>query len=259
MKIPKISVLMTIYNHENYLKYSINSILKQSFKNWELIAIDNGSTDNTKKILKSFRDKRIKKIFLKKNIGRTNCLNYGLDFCRGEYIAIQDSDDISLSLRLEKQLQSFNKNKDLYLVATNCQLVNEKNKIVKKEYINYKNKNLRELLYKNIIAHSTVMYKKSLISKVGKYPRNFKYAQDYAFYLKVFKKFKIFIIQDTLLKARLPHENSETFRVSKTKIMINEKLQLIKWSSNYLRPTTIEKLRLLIEYYITAIKKVILF
>ena len=49
MKIPKISVLMTIYNHENYLKYSINSILKQSFKNWELIAIDNGSTDNTKK------------------------------------------------------------------------------------------------------------------------------------------------------------------------------------------------------------------
>ena len=103
------------------------------------------------------------------------------------------------------------------------------------------------------------MYKKSLISKVGKYPRNFKYAQDYAFYLKVFKKFKIFIIQDTLLKARLPHENSETFRVSKTKIMINEKLQLIKWSSNYLRPTTIEKLRLFIEYYITAIKKIILF
>ena len=217
MKIPKISVLMTIYNHENYLKYSINSILKQSFKNWELIAIDNGSTDNTKKILKSFSDKRIKKIFLKKNIGRTNCLNYRLEFCRGEYIAIQDSDDISLSLRLEKQLQSFNKNKDLYLVATNCQLINEKNKIVKKEYINYKNKNLRELLYQNIIAHSTVMYKKSLISKVGKYPRNFKYAQDYAFYLKVFKKFKIFIIQDTLLKARLPHENSETFRVSKNK------------------------------------------
>ena len=64
MKIPKISVLMTIYNHENYLKYSINSILKQSFKNWELIAIDNGSTDNTKNI-KSFSDKRIKKNLFK--------------------------------------------------------------------------------------------------------------------------------------------------------------------------------------------------
>ena len=106
----KISVLMTIYNHENYLKYSFISILNQNYNDWELIAIDNGSTDNTKKILNSFKDKRIKKIFLKKNIGRTNCLNYGLDFCKGEFIAIQDSDDIALHGRLKKQLQYFNKN-----------------------------------------------------------------------------------------------------------------------------------------------------
>ena len=68
---------MTIYNHENYLKYSINSILKQSFKNWELIAIDNGSTDNTKKILKSFSDKRIKKIFLRKILEEQTVLIMG--------------------------------------------------------------------------------------------------------------------------------------------------------------------------------------
>ncbi len=88
MKTPKISVLMTIYNHDKYLKSSIKSILQQSFKNWELIAIDNGSTDNSKNILKSFQDRRIKKKFLKKNIGRTKCLNYGLDLCRGKFTFI---------------------------------------------------------------------------------------------------------------------------------------------------------------------------
>lgn len=109
MNKPKISVLMTIYNHENFLKHAIKSIINQSYKNWELIAIDNGSTDNSKKILKKFRHKNIKKKILKKNIGRTNCLNYGLRFCRGEYIAILDSDDVSEKSRFKKQVNEMEK------------------------------------------------------------------------------------------------------------------------------------------------------
>ena len=84
----KVSVLMTIYNHENYLKSSILSLLKQNYKNWELIAIENGSKDKSGLILKSFKDKRIKKKFLKKNIGRTKGLNFGLKFCKSKYIAV---------------------------------------------------------------------------------------------------------------------------------------------------------------------------
>ena len=66
MKKPIVSILMTIYNHENFLKKSINSVINQTFKNWELIAIDNGSEDNSKEILKKIREKRVKKIFKKK-------------------------------------------------------------------------------------------------------------------------------------------------------------------------------------------------
>ena len=74
---------MTVYNHQNYLNDSIKSILTQTYKNWELIIIDNGSTDFSKNYISKFQNKKIKKIYLKKNIGRTNCLNYGLKFCKG--------------------------------------------------------------------------------------------------------------------------------------------------------------------------------
>lgn len=257
MKTPKISVLMTIYNHDKYLKSSIKSILQQSFKNWELIAIDNGSTDNSKNILKSFQDRRIKKKFLKKNIGRTRCLNHGLDLCRGDYIAIQDSDDISFNNRLEKQYKLLSNSKELFLVSSNCQMIDEKNKIIEKKYMKYKIMNYRRLLFDNLIAHSTVMYKKNLIFKIGKYPKNFLYAQDYAFYLKVFKKFKIFISDESLLKARTPHINSETFRVSKTTLIINEQLKLLLWSLNNLNPTIKEKMIIFSKYLKLKLKKII--
>ena len=85
---------MTIFNHENYLKSSIKSLINQNYKNWELIAIDNGSTDKSPLILKSFKDKRIKKKFLKK-YWKNRMFKFCLKFCKSKFIAILDSDDIS--------------------------------------------------------------------------------------------------------------------------------------------------------------------
>ena len=98
---------MTVYNTERYLAKSINSILNQKFKNFELIIVDDFSTDESGKILKKFKNKRIKKFFLKKHIGRTPALNFGLKKCKGEFIAILDSDDISLRNRLFSQAISY--------------------------------------------------------------------------------------------------------------------------------------------------------
>lgn len=226
---PKVSVLMTIYNHQEFLKYSIKSILNQTYKNWELIAIDNGSTDKSKEELLKFKDKRIKKICLKKNIGRTNCLNYGLGFCKGKYIAILDSDDISLADRFKKQINFLKKNNNLSLVATNYHIIDRNNKIISKKHMNYKNINIRKLLHTNIIAHSSVMYKKSIIKKIGNYPKEYKYAQDFAFILKIFKKFQIKIIDEVLLKAREIHKHSETSRAFKNKYIVNEEIKLLVW------------------------------
>tara|TARA_B100000989_G_scaffold287265_1_gene256735 strand:+ start:101 stop:397 length:297 start_codon:yes stop_codon:yes gene_type:complete len=95
MEKPKVSILMTVYNHQMYIRSSIKSILYQTFKDFELIIINNGSEDNSGNLIKKIKDKRIKFYNFKKNIGRTKALNYGLKKCVGKYIAINDSDDIS--------------------------------------------------------------------------------------------------------------------------------------------------------------------
>ena len=227
MKKPLVSILMTIHNHERFLEQSIKSIISQSFKNWELIAIDNGSRDNSRKELNNIKDKRIKKKFLKKNIGRTNCLNYGLKFCKGKFIAILDSDDLAVKDRIKIQLKRMEINKNLY--------------------------NPRKLINENIISHSTVMYRKKLINEIGNYPKDFKYAQDYAFYLRTLKKFNLEIIKNKLCKVRISHKNSETFRQSTTGLIVFEELKLLNWSYRNFDLTKKEK----IKFLFTLLKKIL--
>lgn len=254
---PKISVLMTIYNHEKFVKSSIDSIVNQNYKNWELIAIDNGSTDKSKNIIKKIKNKKIRKFFLKKNIGRTNCLNYGLKYCKGKYIAILDSDDIAKKNRLKFQLNTLEKDKNIFLVASNYDLIDQNNKVISNKNFFYQ-KNLRSLLFYNYIAHSTVMYKKTIIKKIGKYPVKFKYAQDYAFYLKIFKNHNIKFLKERLIKLRKTHTESETFRVIKKKHFYDEQLNLLKWSYENLNPNFQEKLQIFLKYFKLIIKKFIL-
>lgn len=252
MKKPLVSILMTIHNHESFLQQSIRSIILQSFKNWELIAIDNGSQDNSRKELKKIRDKRIKKKYLKRNIGRTNCLNYGLKFCKGEFIAILDSDDLALKNRIKIQLKRM-KNKNLWLTSSAYDLIDEDNLLVKRVSFNKNLYNPRKLINENIIAHSTVMFRRKLISKVGNYPKNFKYAQDYAFYLKVLKKFNLEIIKNKLCKIRAPHKNSETFRKSASALIVKEEIKLLCWSYKNFNLTIKEH----INFVIILLKKII--
>ena len=258
MRYPKISILMTIFNHQKFLKFSLNSVIKQNYFNWELIAIDNGSTDKSRSELKKFKDKRIKKIYLNKNIGRTRCLNFGLKFCKGKYIAILDSDDISLLNRLTKQVKFLENNKDIYLIGSNYQVIDENNRILKKKYFEHNiNLKMRNLLFENFIAHSTVMYRKELLKKVGEYPREFRYAQDYAFYLKVYKRFKIFILQDVLVKMRKDHRYTEYARLANSKTIVQEEYKQLKWTLKNYEFSLSEKIFLYLKYIKIVIKKII--
>ena len=246
MKQPTVSVLMTIFNHQNYLKESVRSVMNQSYKNWELITIDNGSTDNSKKILKTINDKRIKKFFLKKNIGRTKCLNLGLEKCKGKFIAILDSDDIANKNRIKIQLKQFYLNKKLWMLATDFNHIDHKGKIISypKEKIDLK-KNLyskpRIFLLKNPVAHSSVMYKSLLIKKIGRYPGNYFYAQDYAFFLKTFKRYRIKILDQKLVNIRVLHKQSETVRALNTNRVITEHIKLLIWNMSNFNTSLYEK------------------
>ena len=257
MASPLVSVLMTIYNHEQFLKDSIQSIQSQTLKNWELIAIDNGSTDNSRKILNSFKDRRIKKKYLKKNIGRTNCLNYGLKFTKGKYIAVLDSDDIAIKNRFVDQTKYFENNKEIWLLGSNSYLINEKNKIYNKRNTFRSLKNMRKLLLKNLIPHSTVMYRRELIKRIGNYPKEYIYAQDYAFYLKTFKNYKIEILDKFLVKIRRGHEKSETFRSQRSRTLLGEDLKILIWIYRNFNYNFIELLKFLIQFSKALLKNII--
>lgn len=113
---PLISVLMPAYNAEKYIKEAIESILNQTFSNFEFIIIDDGSIDATEEIIKSFKDSRIVYIKNEKNLGLIKTLNKGISIARGEFIARMDSDDISMPQRFELQLDVFKKYKGVDIV-----------------------------------------------------------------------------------------------------------------------------------------------
>ena len=252
---PKVSVLMTIYNHQDFLKKSISSITKQSFKNWELIACENGSEDNSSNYLKKIKDKRIRKFFFKKNIGRTKCLNFALKKAKGEYIAILDSDDIAHPKRLDKQVKHLKKKKEIALIGSWYTLIDENDKVVKKTNYKIKDNSLsRNLLFFNLIGHSTIMFRKNLITRIGLYPENIKYMQDYAFFLRVYKKYKIEILPKNLTNCRIHHDQSETKRVSKSLLIEKELLQLLVWVKNNFKLSGIENLFYLFNYIKLKIK-----
>lgn len=119
-----ISVIMPAYNRENVIAESINSVLNQSYSDLELIIVDDGSTDNTKDIVQSIRDDRIK-YYYQENAGACVARNYGIDLAKGEYIAFHDSDDIWHADKLEKQIEVFRLHKEVDLVF--CKLQRIKN------------------------------------------------------------------------------------------------------------------------------------
>ena len=161
MKKPTVSVIMSVYNNEKFLNEAIESILLQTLCDFEFIIVDDGSTDYSTKIIESYLDPRIRIIKNNLNIGLTKSLNKAINFATGKYIARQDSDDISLENRLEKQVVDLEKNKSI-LSATGIIYIFDDSRItfpyIPPQEIEIFNK---IIVQKNILAHSTIMFRNS--------------------------------------------------------------------------------------------------
>ena len=246
MQKPKVSILMTVYNHQKYVIQAIRSILNQNYRNFEFIIFNNGSTDNTKNLITKIKDKRIKLFNLKKNVGRTSCLNLGLKKCKGEYIAIQDSDDISKKNRISNQVNFLIKNEQCGLVGTNYSTIDDmgnliNSKVIKSNFI----KNPKLIIHGNFIGHSTVMYRKKVLSFSKGYPNEYLYAQDYAFYLKLITKFNISILDKDLAFIRLNHIESESQRLRKTSSIQKEEIRIIFWILRNIETKIFQKIKII--------------
>lgn len=203
MQMPKVTVLMSVYNGEKFLREAMESILNQTFKDFEFIIINDGSTDSSRDIILSYNDLRIMLIDNEKNIGLTRSLNKGLRIVKGEYIARQDADDISFPKRLEKQVKFLNTHKDVGLVGSSYMLIDEKGNKVQNR-VKTKSEELKKDLWKgNRFCHGSVIFRKDCVKKVGFYREEFKASQDYDLWLRISEFWNMANIKDLLYGLRV--------------------------------------------------------
>lgn len=210
---PLVSVIMTAYNAALYIDQAIESIIKQTFKNWELIVVDDGSKDKTLKIIKNYtkQDPRIKLIINDKNIGQALARNQALKIARGKYVAVLDADDYAYPQRLAKQSAFLNKYPGLTLVGSAATLIDKngkkigsKNKPSNPEIIAYK------MLIQNQFIHSTMMYKLRDILAIGMYRHEFQHAEDYDLCARLLTaKYRLTNLPEQLVAHRI-HPTSMT-------------------------------------------------
>ena len=179
---PRVSVVMGAYNGERFLRPAIESILSQTFRDFELIVIDDYSTDSTPRILREFKDARMRVLRNERNLGIAKTLNNGIAAARGEYVALQDHDDISWPTRLEYQVAFFDKHAQVGMVGSSCNVIDEVGTFVPHWPVEYDDVKLRwALLWRCPFFHTAVMVRRRAIEEVGGYssdPR-YRFAEDY--------------------------------------------------------------------------------
>jgi len=181
---PKVSVLMTCYNAASTIEESVCSVIAQTFSNWELVLVDNCSTDDSIAIVRQIGDARIRITQLESNHGRTPALNIGLNNARGEFLAILDADDLSTPDRLQLQVDCLDNNPNLILVASWYRNINSDGKLINEVKTPTQHLDIiRRLAFDNVIVNSSSMFRLASAKAVGGYEVEFSYAQDFALWL----------------------------------------------------------------------------
>lgn len=200
-KIPTITVLMPVYNCALYINEAMDSILNQTFDDFEFLIIDDASTDDTVSIIKSYNDPRIQLVEKPVNTGYTNSLNYGLSIANGKYIARMDGDDISLPERFQRQYDFMEANPDVVVCGVNFSIIGTQEIVV----LPQENETIKlQLLIGNCLAHPSVLMRKqglealSVAYNVAKEP-----AEDYDLWVRILGVGKLHNLQEILLKYRV--------------------------------------------------------
>jgi glycosyltransferase involved in cell wall biosynthesis len=226
-----VSVVMNCHNSQLYLRDSLNSLLNQKYGNWELIFLDNSSTDNTKKIFKSFKDKRFRYFYLNKKEPLGIARFKALKKAKGSYICFLDSDDIFLPEKIYKQIKIL-KNSDAGFSITNSIFFNEKKEeFLYKRNLTYQKNVFYELIKNYFISFDTVMIKKNYLKKLDHtFDKNFNIIHDCDLLIRLSKISKMEYIPEALSKWRV-HKNGESFKKFST--INKEKINLIKKLDKY--------------------------
>jgi glycosyltransferase involved in cell wall biosynthesis len=197
---------MAVHNGELYLRQAIDSILDQTFRNFEFIIINDGSTDSTADILDSYRDSRVSVISNSENLGLTASLNMGLDAASGEYIARMDCDDISLSERLDKQVAFMDQSPKIAASGTWARDIDGTGKVLGNRCLGVGSRMTYDYWWPTPIIHPSAIIRKSLLRN-HRYDPSIRYAQDYDLWLRLRKESALDNLPEYLLLYRVHRES----------------------------------------------------
>jgi len=195
----KVSILMNGYNAQKYLKEAIDSVYTQTFSDWEIIFIDNCSTDETKEIVESYDDK-IKYYKTEQNIPLGAARNFGLDFCKGEYLAFLDTDDIWFKDKLEKQISIMESDKTIQLSYGGVEFIDAKGDSL--------GLGIPKATNENVFAHQLKRYEINMQSVVIRnnikiiMNDQLKHSPDYDLFMEIAAKYQVYVFKDIIVKYR---------------------------------------------------------
>ncbi len=227
-----ISIIMPVYNAGDFLVKAIESIRKQSYDNWEMICVDDGSTDNSLEILKRFqkKDERIKVFHFAKNKGLADALNVALKKAKGFYIARMDADDISLPKRLEKQVNYLEKHKGVIAIGTQVELIDEKGKSIGYKTFPQDHKKLYEMMMTMMaIQHPTLLTYARVMKKCPY--ENHTTAEDVSMFFRLLYYGKFSNTPEVLFQYRI-RKNSNSLKNPKRTFHLTFKSRIkaiLKW------------------------------
>lgn len=236
---PKVSILMPVYNAEQYLSQALDSIVSQSFEDWELILINDGSTDRSESIIMDYDDERIFYIKNPVNLKLIKTLNKGIDYCGGQYIARMDADDICHPDRLKRQVEFLDSHPQVLMCGTAAAVIDNSGKktghihnLTSDDYLQI------NLMFSPSFIHPSMMIRTEVL-KQNKYDEAYKHVEDYELWCRIAKLGKVANIDDELLQYRW-HDSNVSVLNSEVQRKLKDELIKRELSRLDLIPTGLE-------------------
>lgn len=231
-KSPEISVIMPAFNSEKYIEEAIRSVLNQSFKNFELVIVDDASTDGTWKIVQKMVeiDSRIVPIKKSQNDGPSSAGNLAVSKSRGKYIARQDSDDFSFPDRLARQLDFMEKNPEVAVCGSAIEVCGENLSVISKRNYPADDFSAREKIFRySPFCHSAVMFRKNIFLEARGYDEKMREAEDYDLYFRMGRFGKFANLSEVLVKLRTRPDSLTSKNVRRMeKLTLKTRLKAVK-------------------------------
>ncbi len=257
-KMPLVSVIMPVYNNEPYVKMAVDSILEQTYPHFELLALDDGSSDASGRMLDDFakQDPRVRVIHHQKNRGLVATLNHGIGEAKGEYIARMDGDDISFPRRFELQVGVLQEHPEVVLIAGGFEVIDEDNEFLYREVVPLKSDDIkRSMLLRNPVAHGSVMFRRQALDTIGLYSDKCGPTEDFELWSRLSMVGDFYGLEETVFRWRV-NRKGITSNNNKLQAEIMKRHISALWETEFPKIRTTKQLRARgLEYYKTYKKR----